>query len=86
MKTRAEEDKNEAEKEIKRLKAEIVHIEDLWAKSSNKSFKNIMQQVHVICRDHDFSQVDLFHHVVNGRIVDMPEVNPSENNPNFANV
>ena len=59
-KAKEEPDKVEAEKKIKELKAEITHIEDSWAKSSDETFKNIMDQIRIICKDHEFSKVKLF--------------------------
>ena len=83
-KTRVEEDKAEAEKEIESLKAKVAHIKDSWTKSFDQSFKNIMEQVHVICKDHNFFEVNLFRHEVDGGILDMPLVNLPENNPGNA--
>ena len=35
-----------------------------------------MDQVKVICKDHDSSEVGLFRYIVDGRIKDLPTSNP----------
>ena len=42
-----------------------------------------MEQVKLICEDHNFKEVGLFCHVVNSQIEDLPMVNPFEDHPNL---
>ena len=66
----------ESAKATNKAKAEVVHVEQLWAQSAHEILNNLLEQCQVICPDANFSEVGLDKIVIDGCI----EVAPDDDN------
>ena len=56
-----------------KVKAEVAHVEQLWAQSTHEIKNNFFEQCQVICLDANFSEVGLDKIVIDGRIKVAPD-------------
>ena len=54
-------------------KAEVAHVEQLWAQSAYEIKNNLLDQCRVICPDADFGEIRLDKIVADGRIEVVPD-------------
>ena len=68
-----EKDRDATAEDAVKAKAEVAHVERLWAQSTHEIKNNLLDQCRVICPDADFEEVGLDKIVVEGRIEVAPD-------------
>ena len=68
-----EKERDVAAEAAAKAKAEVVHVEQLWAQSAHEIKNNLLDQCRVICPDADFGEVRLDKIIIKDRIKVAPD-------------